>query len=156
MLYPGTGLWEGIQINEGRGSDKPFEQLGAPWINGEQLADILHSILQNVVVTPVQYIPRAGIYSNESCNGIELQITKPSAYRAVESGILILQTILRLYPQQARERLYITNANPTGERHMEKLLGCKYALERLKNRESINIDVSEFWYGMIHPYLLYS
>jgi uncharacterized protein YbbC (DUF1343 family) len=104
----------------------------------------------------VQYIPGTGVYSNESCNGIALHITKPSGYMAVASGMLILQTILRLYPQETRERLYITNANPTGERHMDKLLGCINAYERLKNQESININVSGLWYDMIHPYLLYS
>ncbi len=60
MLYPGTGLWEGIQVNEGRGSDKPFEQIGAPWINGEQLSDALGSILQNVRVAPVNICPGPG------------------------------------------------------------------------------------------------
>ncbi len=87
-------------------------------------------------------MPRTGVYANESCHGIALSITQPSAYKAVATGILILQTIMQLYPEEARERLYITNANPTGEHHMDKLLGCVNAFERLKHQENININVS--------------
>jgi uncharacterized protein YbbC (DUF1343 family) len=156
MLYPGTGLWEGILVNEGRGSDRPFEQIGAPWMKSEQLCDALTAILKNVKAEPVHYKPISGVYANEVCHGISLNITTPSAFMAVESGILILQTILRLYPQEAGERLYITNANPTGERHMDKLLGCVNAYERLKQQGNIDLNVSEQWYDLIHPYLLYS
>jgi uncharacterized protein YbbC (DUF1343 family) len=156
MLYPGTGLWEGIQVNEGRGSHRPFEQIGAPWMQGDQLCDALSDILKNVSVTPVQYIPESGVYANESCNGIALNITKPSAYMSVSSGILMLQTIMQLYPEEARERLYTTNANPAGERHMDKQLGCINAYERLKRQENMDISVSEQWYKMIQPCLLYS
>lgn len=156
MLYPGTGLWEGIQVNEGRGSDKPFEQFGAPWIEEEKLCSALRSDLQNVKVTPVKYTPVAGLYAGESCKGISLNITHPSAYKAVSAGIVILQTLMRLYPEQVMERMYKTNVNPTGERHMDKLLGCTNAFERLKQRQSMDIDVAEKWAHEVRPYLLYS
>jgi len=156
MLYPGTGLWEGILVNEGRGTDNPFGQIASPWIKSDKLCDAVSSVLQNVRVTPVSYIPGSGVYANETCHGIALHITQPTSYLAVKSGIQIIQTIMRLYPNEIKQRWYVTNANPTGERHMDKLLGCVNAYERLRQQEDINVNVSEEWYNMIHSCLLYS
>jgi uncharacterized protein YbbC (DUF1343 family) len=156
MLYPGTGLWEGIQVNEGRGSDKPFEQLGAPWISEKELCTALQSRLQQVQVTPVHYTPWSGKYVNETCNGVAFRITKPNTFKAVSTGISILQTIIQRYPEKVKERLYITNANPTGEKHLDKLLGIVNAFEKLKQQQSIDIDVADEWYHMMQPYLLYT
>ncbi len=156
MLYPGTGLWEGILVNEGRGTDNPFGQITSPWIKSNQLCDALVPVLKNVRVAPISCIPRSGVYANETCYGITLHITQPSEYMAVESGIRIVQTIMRLYPDEIKERHYVTNANPTGERHMDKLLGCVEAYERLKQHEDIDVNVSGEWHKMIYPFLLYS
>ena len=156
MLYPGTGLWEGIQVNEGRGSDKPFEQFGAPWISEKELCTALQSRLQQVQVTPVHYTPWSGIYVNEPCNGVAFRIKKPNTFKAVSTGISILQTIIQCYPEMVKERLYITNANPTGEKHLDKLLGIVNAFEKLKQEDSIDIDVADEWYHMMKPYLLYA
>jgi uncharacterized protein YbbC (DUF1343 family) len=155
MLYPGTGLLEGIQINEGRGSNKPFEQFGAPWIRHKEFCAALQPNLQYIQVVPVQYTPDSGLYANELCSGAAFNITHTSSFNAVSTGITILQTIIQHYPEEVKERLYTTNANPTGERHMDKLLGCVDALEKLKKNESFDIDVSKEWYHLMQPYLLY-
>jgi uncharacterized protein YbbC (DUF1343 family) len=156
QLYPGTGLLEGIQVNEGRGSNKPFEQFGAPWIRELELSIALQSDLKNVSIIPVQYIPASGIYVNELCKGISLQITQTSAFQAVSTGITILQTLIQLFPKEIKDRLYITNANPGGEKHLDKLLGCEHALDLFKREHLFEIDVKETWQEIIHPYLLYS
>jgi uncharacterized protein YbbC (DUF1343 family) len=155
MLYPGTGLLEGIMVNEGRGTDKPFEQLGSPWIDEEQLCDALQLKLKHVSVSPVQYIPNAGIYANELCRGVAFQLSEPAAFKAVASGIATLETIIQLYPDHIRERLYQTHANPTGEGHLDKLLGCKNALKILKQQGSFKTDVAEEWHSMMKSFLLY-
>jgi len=67
-----------------------------------------------------------------------------------------LQTIILCYPEKVKERLYITNANPNGEKHLDKLLGIANAFEKLKQEDSIDIDVADDWHHMMQPYLLYT
>jgi uncharacterized protein YbbC (DUF1343 family) len=155
LLYPGTGLLEGIQVNEGRGSNKPFEQFGAPWIREEELCKVLSDRIKHAVVTPVQYVPVSGQYANELCKGVSLSIIHPAKFKAVSTGIAILQTLIQLFPKETKERLYITNANPGGNKHLDKLLGFENALVYLKKEHLLEIDVSESWQQIIQPYLLY-
>jgi len=156
LLYPGTGLLEGIQVNEGRGSNKPFEQFGAPWIREEELCEALSDRIKHAELTPVQYIPVSGQYANELCNGVSLSIIDPAKFKAVSTGIAILQTLIQLFPKETEERLYITNANPGGGKHLDKLLGCENALKRMQQEYLLEIDISEGWKQIIQPYLLYS
>jgi uncharacterized protein YbbC (DUF1343 family) len=156
LLYPGTGLLEGIEVNEGRGSNNPFGQFGAPWIREEELCEALSDRIKYAKITPVKYKPMSGQYVNELCNGVSLSIIQPAKFNAVSTGISILQTLIQLFPKEIKERLYITNANPTGERHLDKLLGIENALAYLKKEDSPEFDVSESWKQIIQPYLLYS
>jgi uncharacterized protein YbbC (DUF1343 family) len=156
LLYPGMGLLEGIQVNEGRGSNKPFEQFGAPWIREEELSTALQSVLKNVKIATVQYTPVNGVFANELCKGVTVFIKQPTAFQAVSTGLIVLQTLIQLFPDEIKDRLYITNANPGGEKHLDKLLGCENALEQLQRKHLFEIDVKECWQQIIHPYLLYS
>ncbi|MGL6268983.1 MAG: exo-beta-N-acetylmuramidase NamZ family protein [Chitinophagaceae bacterium] len=155
LLYPGTGLLEGIQINEGRGSNYPFRQFGAPWVRDVELSDFLKSVLKNVRVTPVQYTPASGVFANELCKGVSLFIKNPTSFQAVFTGITILQTLIQLYPKEIKERLYITQANPCGEKHLDKLLGCENAFNLLKQKILMNTDVKGSWPQIMKPFLLY-
>jgi uncharacterized protein YbbC (DUF1343 family) len=156
MLYPGTGLLEGMLVNEGRGTAHPFTLFGAPWMQADVLCSSLQAVLKFVKVEPVHYVPSAGVYAHETCHGVSLRITDPLNFKAVSSGIVVLQTILRIYPEIVQERLYVTNANPTGERHMDKLLGYKNAFATLRDYESPDLDVAGEWSRTMAPYLLYS
>jgi uncharacterized protein YbbC (DUF1343 family) len=155
ILYPGTGLLEGININEGRGTSNPFEQLGAPWINGNELCTALNKKLKHVVANAVKYKPSTGIYANEWCSGVAFTINNTTTFQAVETGISILQTLMQLYPQQIQERLYKTNANPSGKNHLDKLLGVANAFALLKEEKEIQVQVATEWQQIITPYLLY-
>ena len=155
MLYPGTGLLEGLMVNEGRGSNKPFEQFGAPWIREKDLSDALLAGLKHIDITPIQFTPVSGVYANELCKGVSLFIKKPDTFKAVSTGIAIILMLIKLFPKEIKERYYITHANPRGERHLDKLLGCENALERLKQEHLPEIDVNESWQHIIQPYLLY-
>jgi uncharacterized protein YbbC (DUF1343 family) len=156
MLYPGTGLLEGILVNEGRGTDHPFSQFGAPWIKVDELCPALQAVLKHVQLEPVHYVPSSGVYADETCYGLKLKITDPPNFKAVSTGIKILQTIFRLYPEMVQERFYTTNANPSGARHMDKLLGYENAFDKLKNQEWPLIDIAEDWSRTMKPHLLYS
>ena len=157
LVYPGMGLLEGININEGRGTDRPFLQFGAPWINSE---DLLSSIklkeFDGINIKPASFIPVDSLYKNEECNGLELAITDPENFHPVFFGIEIIAALVSLYPNQIEERAYKTNANPTGGGHLDKLLGIKGSFDLFKSGVSILTDISEQWTKEIRPFLLYN
>ncbi|MES2774495.1 MAG: DUF1343 domain-containing protein [Bacteroidota bacterium] len=124
LLYPGTGLLEGINLNEGRGTDKPFKICGAPWIDAHQLSGAFNGLgLAGITASATRFTPIFGRYAHEICHGIEFSVTDARVFRAVTTGLSLLNLVLQLYPGSASPALYPTNANPGGEGHLEKLTG---------------------------------
>jgi uncharacterized protein YbbC (DUF1343 family) len=156
MLYPGMGLLEGINVNEGRGTEEAFRICGAPFISGEDLKEALFAEdLKGVKVESIVYRPADGLYTNEQCQGIRLSVTDATVLKPVALGISLLQVLLRLYPEQIKKRLYPTAVNPTGAGHLDKLLGLPDAFNLLKNQAEINTDLQHSWAAAMAPYLLY-
>jgi uncharacterized protein YbbC (DUF1343 family)/CubicO group peptidase (beta-lactamase class C family) len=101
LLYPGIGLLETTNLSVGRGTDTPFERIGAPWIDGDQLAELLNSSgLTGVAFIPVVFRPLASVFADQDCQGIHLLITDRDALRPLEVGFEIASMLRRLYPQQ--------------------------------------------------------
>ena len=97
-LYPGVGAFEGTNISVGRGTDTPFEQLGAPWVDGVQLAGALNARrIPGVAFYPVRFTPAASTYANEECQGIFMIVTDRGALRPVRMGIEIAAMLHKLY-----------------------------------------------------------
>ena len=156
MLYPGTCLLEGVNINEARGTMHPFTMFGAPWMDIQKLMKALNQLqLQGITFTSVSYKAMAPPYTNETCNGIQLSITDVHNISAVHTGICILQTIAALHQEQLQERLYKTHANPAGNNHLEKLLGIKNTWQLLIHQQHFHINCAGEWWQTIHPFLLY-
>ncbi len=157
QLYPGMGLLEGINVNEGRGTEKDFKVFGAPWIN----ADLLFSGFQKLNIEGLQskiidYTPAWGLYANEKCYGLELSVTNAENFSPVITGVEIIKLLLKLFTADSKERLYKTNANPTGERHLDKLIGIENAFHKLQNEEPVKTNLDkEAWVHIISPFLLY-
>lgn len=157
MLYPGTGLLEGVNINEGRGTHHSFTGTGAPWIQAAQLCEAMNALqLPGVIFSTIQYKAAAPPYTNEICSGVQMRVTNHLQLKAVHTGISMLQTIAALYPRQLQERLYPTHANPSGTQHLDKLLGIRNAFELIVSGTPFNTEVAEEWHKKIQPYLLYS
>lgn len=105
-VYPGTCFIEGTNVSEGRGTDKPFEKIGAPWIDGKRLAQTLeHLELPGVVFEPIQFRPAAILpavpnpkFKNELCGGVLVRVTNRNVYQAVKTGVAIVWAIHELYP----------------------------------------------------------
>ncbi len=98
-VYPGACLVEGTNVSEGRGTTRPFELCGAPWISGTRLAAALaEEQLPGVHFRPVRFRPTFHKFSGEECGGIMQHITGREAYRPWRTGIAILNTIRRLWP----------------------------------------------------------
>lgn len=157
LLYPGMGLLEGININEGRGTLSPFKLIGAPWIDKEELSKVFNRFhLPGVKSKKTCYTPTSGLYANEVCFGLIFSITDHKIFKPVSTGILLIQSLILLYPNHCKERLYHTVANPSGEGHLDKLTGINQSFKRLKNGELLSTKLKdEDWNEIIHPFLLY-
>ena len=156
LVYPGMGLLEGINVNEGRETEKPFLQFGAPWINAEELqTEIENKKITGIETNPCSYLPVDSMYKHEKCNGLELHLTDVNKFHPVAFGLHLISTLFKLFPSEVKERAYITNVNPTGGGHLDKLLGIKNAYELLRSNASVETDVSEFWPEEIANSLLY-
>jgi len=100
-LYPGVGLVEGTNVSVGRGTDTPFEVLGAPWINGRELAAYLNAReIPGVRFVPVTFTPASSNYSGQLCRGINLVLIARKFLNSPELGIELAAALLKLYPQQ--------------------------------------------------------
>lgn len=156
LVYPGMGLMEGINVNEGRGTDKPFLQFGAPWINAEELHhQLAEELIFGIKTKPCSYIPDDSLYSGEQCHGLELTLTDEKTFYPVAFGIKIIALLMQLYPTYIQERFYHTNANPSGKAHLDKLLGIKNAFDLIRSKASIDTNVFQSWSEEITPFLLY-
>jgi uncharacterized protein YbbC (DUF1343 family) len=130
-LYPGMGLLEGINVNEGRGTEHPFKIFGTPWINADKIRKEFENLkLPGVMVRPHAYRPWSATYRDENCYGLQLKISDASSFRPVRTGIELIQLIASLYPEYCKERSYKTRANPTGNSHLDKLTGVYNFLKR--------------------------
>jgi uncharacterized protein YbbC (DUF1343 family) len=97
-LYPGIGAFEGTNISVGRGTDTPFEQIGAPWIDGVQLAEALNArAIAGMSFYPVRFTPAASKYAGEECQGVFMVVRDREALRPVRLGVEIASMLHKLY-----------------------------------------------------------
>ncbi|MCM3028079.1 DUF1343 domain-containing protein [Bacillus safensis] len=99
FVYPATGLIEGTNVSEGRGTTKPFELIGAPYINSSELSDHLNQLkLKGVQFRPVSFTPTFSKHTGTLSHGVQLYVTDRSSFEAVKTGLSIIKTIHDLYP----------------------------------------------------------
>ena len=100
-LYPGIGAIEGTNVSVGRGTDTPFEHVGAPWIDGVRLADTLNArALPGIRFYPVRFTPASSKYAGRECQGVFMIVTDRTALRPVRVGLEIATALARLYPAE--------------------------------------------------------
>ena len=101
LLYPGIGAIEGSNLSVGRGTDTPFEQIGAPWIDGPELARELNTRrLPGVRVYPLRFNPDSSRFAGELCEGVFFIVTDRDAVRPVRLGLEVAAALYRLYGDQ--------------------------------------------------------
>lgn len=101
LLYPGIGLLESTNISVGRGTDTPFEVIGAPWIEARKLAAALNAReLPGVRFVPLRYTPRSSVHEGKLCGGVNIIITTRNRFVPVYTGMTIAETLRHLYPAQ--------------------------------------------------------
>ena len=97
-LYPGVALVEGTNVSVGRGTDTPFEVVGAPWINGRELAQFLNARqISGVRFVPIAFTPKDSKYAGQLCRGVNLIVTGRNTLDSPELGVELASALLKLY-----------------------------------------------------------
>lgn len=100
VLYPALGLLEATNLSVGRGTDAPFERVGAPWMDGAAMAAALAADrLAGVVLSAETFTPASDRYAHEPCHGLHLTVVDRTGFEPVRTGLAIARELRRLYPQ---------------------------------------------------------
>jgi len=127
-VYPGLCLLEGTNISEGRGTNKPFLQFGAPWIDSRKLVNNLNRLnLRGIRFEPVSFTPTSSKHKGQLCCGVEIIITDRNAAEPYFAGIGIVETIYRMHPDKFQWR----------QRHFDRLCGTASVREAIIEEESL-------------------
>ncbi|HEX4545471.1 MAG TPA: DUF1343 domain-containing protein [Candidatus Acidoferrum sp.] len=101
ILYPGIEILQSAGVSVGRGTQTPFEEFGAPWLDGDEVASALNERhLPGLRFASQPFIPIGGPYSGQRCGGVAIRITDRSAVRSMRLGLEVAATLQRLYPKQ--------------------------------------------------------
>jgi uncharacterized protein YbbC (DUF1343 family) len=105
LVYPGTVLFEGTNVSEGRGTTRPFELVGAPWIVAERFADQMNRReLPGVFFRPVLFEPTFHKHAKQGCAGCQIHVLDRAAFRPVESAVALLEAFRNEGPDQFKWR----------------------------------------------------
>lgn len=131
LLYAGMCVFEGVRtVSEGRGTSKPFELIGAPWIDGRKLAArMTERGLPGVAFAPVYFRPASSKHAGQVCQGVQVLVRDKRAFASFRTAILLLDTIRDLYPDQviwednsAGHDVLQPPSQPVFSRYLDKLL----------------------------------
>jgi len=108
VLYPGMGLLETCNISEGRGTTRPFENIGAPWLDHQQLAELLRGKnIPGIRIDTTSFVPidmpgaaMNPVYKGQLCRGLMLTVTEPLEFHSVAFGLHLICAIKKMHPDQ--------------------------------------------------------
>lgn len=99
LIYPATCLIEGTTLSEGRGTTRPFEMIGAPWVEPDMLVDELRRLdIPGMAFRPVYFTPMFSKHAGKRCGGVQIHITNRRALESVEFGLVLLRVLKGLDP----------------------------------------------------------
>jgi uncharacterized protein YbbC (DUF1343 family) len=101
IVYPGTVLFEGTMLSEGRGTTRPFELIGAPWLDGEELASRMNAIgLGGVHFRPAIFEPTFQKHARATCGGCQIHVTDRHAFEPVKAGVALMRECSAMVPDE--------------------------------------------------------
>ncbi|MCI0358963.1 MAG: DUF1343 domain-containing protein [Planctomycetaceae bacterium] len=138
FLYPGIGLLETTNLSVGRGTDTPFEVIGAPWLDGRKVAaELAAQGLAGVTFVPIEFTPTGSKFANEKCGGINIAITDRNRFEPLRTGLAIAAALRELYPDVWEAKSYLRLLG--NEKTLQAVLDGKSADEILEvAREGVN------------------
>jgi uncharacterized protein YbbC (DUF1343 family) len=100
ILYPGLEILQNAGVSVGRGTETPFEEIGAPWINGEEIAEALNQkTMPGVHFVNQPFIPVSGLYAGQRCGGVGIRVTDRAGVRSMRVGLEIAVELHKKYPE---------------------------------------------------------
>jgi uncharacterized protein YbbC (DUF1343 family) len=140
ILYPGVAMVESTNVSVGRGTTTPFELLGAPWMNGEELASYLNNRrIQGVRFMPVDFTPNSSSFKDQLCHGIQIALLDRQVLDSPALGIEIASALHRLYPNDF---------------HLDKtlgLIGSREVLQSVKEGQDPT-SIVQNWQGLLEQF----
>jgi uncharacterized protein YbbC (DUF1343 family)/CubicO group peptidase (beta-lactamase class C family) len=107
LLYPGIGLLETTNVSVGRGTERPFEWIGAPWLDGPKLAAALNTCgLAGVRFVPASLTPTASVHAKKSCGGVNIIVDDWARFDPLKTGLTIAVALRDLFPEQWETKNY--------------------------------------------------
>ncbi len=155
VTYNSTCIFEGTNISEGRGTTKPFELVGAPWLDAEALADRMNEKkLSGVWFRPVYFTPTFSKHANELCKGVQLHVSDRGSFHAVETGLHLLEEIKRL---SGEHFTYLPPYTPAGKPMIDYNTGGDYIrtheFEARKVHQAWSVEAEEFAHRKVKYHL---
>jgi uncharacterized protein YbbC (DUF1343 family) len=161
IVYPGTVLFEGTMLSEGRGTTRPFELIGAPWLDGEALAERMNRACPSgAYYRPVVFEPTFQKHARVTCGGCQIHVLRRNDFASVMAGVALLREAYALAPDQFKWR------DPPYEYEHDKmpidiLAGSPTLREQIEQQVPLR-DISDSWrpgeaafIERRSPYLLY-
>lgn len=144
LVYPGQVVWEGTNVSEGRGTTQPFEFVGAPYWDHEEVSGQLGGTdLPGCFLRPIVFQPTSGKWVGQSCNGFQIHVTDPASYLPYRTSLALLQAAMLLYPVDFRYK------DPPYEYEFERLpmdliLGSTEVRKQLESGLSV-MEIEASW-----------
>lgn len=144
VVFPGTVMFEGTKVSEGRGTTRPFELVGAPYFDGQEFAESLKDLnLPGVIFRPTNFLPTFQKHKDTTCSGVFLHVTDRNEFEPVLTGVALIKTAYDLYGEKFEWK------NPPYEYEFERnpfdvINGTTKIREFIENRGSLE-SIKLFW-----------
>ena len=152
MVYPGQVLWEGTNVSEGRGTTRPFEIFGAPFINTKRLLSHLgKNRLPGATLRPVVFEPTSNKFKGTICKGFQIHVTDPYEFKPYITTLKLLQAVIFHHKDQFRWKL--PPYEYEFERHpIDLIIGNKRIRQRIEHLDNIN-DIENSWLDDLNGFI---
>jgi len=135
IVYPGTCLFEGTNMSEGRGTSLPFEWVGAPWLDAEGWARELNELrLPGVRFRPVAFTPSSSKHAGSECYGVQIHVLDRNAFRPVRTGLAYAEHCPQPWRGSLRLAAIQLGGKATTRRSAGRRPACPRAVERERQR----------------------
>ncbi len=144
IVFPGTVFFEGTRVSEGRGTTRPFEYIGAPYIDPWDFSDTLQAIgLPGVIFRPTSFLPTFQKFHNEVCGGVFVHVTSREIFTPVITGVALVKAVFDMYPDEFEWKSppyeYVYDRNP-----FDVIAGSVRLRESFENGDAIE-TIREHW-----------
>lgn len=125
LCYNGTCLFEATNLSEGRGTTRPFEMIGAPWVNSEALAEELNRwALNGVYFRPISFVPQFHKHKGVLCHGVQVHVLDKHKFRPLETGLVMLNVVKK---QGGEKFMFTSPRNEVGDFTIDLFYGSNEA-----------------------------